>query len=383
MSGLRRHYTDAHTYLPDQASVAWIRTTDFDDLVRALGGDPAWVHPATWADVESAAWELADDEDRAVVLAARHGPWTVLLDAMCGRLTGLVKRLSASGEALALQWTVNYVATVAYARDGQVIGSFDPADLDTINPAAGRAWLSGLPVTQEEWRQGWQPAALALGEELSGVRLDQAWLAREHLCVPLGSAPPQVRPPSGFRVRDWLRPTLEGDPRLRAIAADPAPERQHEIIQLAIELARQAWPMSGDLERQALQAIADRVRDDRSAGTRARIDAAAADIRARIDATAAEIERQVSEERGPVQVPVVPDIDLMMRLSADPDMERLHRELRPLEILAQALDPDLNAAATQTSGLLTGKWIPPEASPVQAVLQQLAWYVATGEVDDE
>ncbi|MFI6904849.1 DUF6461 domain-containing protein [Nonomuraea sp. NPDC050394] len=383
MSELRRHYTDAHTYLPEQASVAWIRTTDFDGMVRTLGGDPAWVYPATWEDVESAAWEAVDDEDRAVILTARHGPWTVVLDAMCGRLTGLVKRLSASGEALALQWTVNHVATVAYARDGQVIGTFDPADLDTINPASGREWLSGLPVTPDEWRQGWQPAALALGEEWSGVRLDRDWLAREHLCVPLGSARPQVRPPSAFRVRDWLRPTLEGDPRLLAIAADPAPERQHEIIQIAIELARHTWPMSGDVERQALRAIADRVRDDHSASIRTQLDAAAADIRARIDTTAAQIERQVNEERGPVQVPVVPDIDLMMRLSADPELDRLHRELRPLEILAQALDPDLNAAATRTSGLLTGKGIPPEVSPVQAVLQQLAWYVATGEVDDE
>ncbi|MBB5079005.1 hypothetical protein [Nonomuraea endophytica] len=376
MSELRRHYT----YLPEQGSVAWIRTTDFDGMVRTLGGDPAWVYPATWADVESVAWELADDEGQGVVLAARHGPWTVVLDAIRGRLTGRVKRLPVSGEALALQWTVNYVA---YARDGQVVGSFDPADLDTISPLSGRAWLSGLPVTPEEWRQGWQPAALALGEALSGVRLDQDWLAREHLCVPLGTTRPEARRPSGFRVRDWLRPTLEGDPRLLAIAADPAPERQHEIIQIVIELARRAWPMSGDVERQALRAIADRVRDDRSARTRTQLDAAAADIRARIDATAAQIERQVSEERGPVQVPVVPDIDLMMRLSADPELDRLHRELRPLEILAQALDPDLNAAATQTSALLTGNWIPPEMSPAQAVLQQLAWYVATGEVDDE
>ncbi|TMR24448.1 hypothetical protein ETD86_04785 [Nonomuraea turkmeniaca] len=64
-------------------------------------------------------------------------------------------------------------------------------------------------------------------------------------------------------------------------------------------------------------------------------------------------------------------------------MDRLQRELSPFEFLAQALDPDLNAAATKTSGLLTGNWILPEDSPLQAILQHLAWYVATGEVDDE
>jgi hypothetical protein len=305
---------------------------------------------------------------------------------MCGRLTGLVERLSVSGEALTLQWTVNYVATVAYARDGRLIGVFDPANLGTINPPSGREWLAGLPVTADEWRQGWGPAAFALGEELSGVRLDRHWLAQQHLCVTLGSTPPQALRPhesKPFRVSEWLRPTLEGDARLLAIAADPRPERQHEIIQMAAELARKAWPMSGELERQALQAVADKVRDDHTAQIRARLDAAAAQIRARLDATAAQVERQLNEERGPLQVPIVPDIDLLMRLNTDPEMDRLHRELSPFEFLAQALDPDLNAAATKTSGLLMGKWILPEDTPFQAVLHQLAWYVATGEVNDE
>ncbi|MFI6505357.1 DUF6461 domain-containing protein [Nonomuraea typhae] len=381
MSELRRHYADARLYLPEQASVAWIRNSDFDGVVRALGGDPAWVYPATWDEIEGAAWELIEDEDQALVLAARHGSWTVVLDVACGRLTGLVDQLSVPGEALALQWTVNNVATVAYGRDGELIGRFDPADLDTVNPPSGREWLAGLPVTLEEWRQGWRASALALGEELSGVRVDREWLARRHLCVPLGSVP-APREQKTFRVRDWLRPTLEGDARLLAIAADPRPERQHEIIQIAVELAQRVWPMSGDAEQQALQVIAGKVRDERSAQIGGLLEAAARRIRTRLEEATARVQAEVGEERGPAYVPSVPDVDLMMRFSADPETGRLHRELQPIEILAQALDPDLNAAAIKTSSMLTGKWIPPEESPLQAVLHQLAWYVATGEVDE-
>ncbi|WP_170222883.1 hypothetical protein [Nonomuraea turkmeniaca] len=57
------------------------------------------------------------------------------------------------------------------------------------------------------------------------------------------------------------------------------------------------------------------MRDDHTAQIRVRLNAAAAQIRARIDAKAAQIDRQLNEERGPLQVPIVPDIDLMMRLS--------------------------------------------------------------------
>ncbi|WP_188190828.1 hypothetical protein [Nonomuraea sp. SYSU D8015] len=66
-------YTDAHSYLPEQACLIWIRTDDLEQLIHALGADPAEASEETWTD-------LIDEGSAEDVLAARYGDWTLLME---------------------------------------------------------------------------------------------------------------------------------------------------------------------------------------------------------------------------------------------------------------------------------------------------------------
>ena len=133
MSGLTSRYIDAHTYLPEAGCITWVRNGDFEVVVRRAGGDPDAVYPATFDEVEAQNWELLDEEDQEILLASRHGEWTVL-QSFCGPGAAPAKSLSTGGEVLSFAWTVNAVMTITYARDGQLVAMFDPADLNTMNP---------------------------------------------------------------------------------------------------------------------------------------------------------------------------------------------------------------------------------------------------------
>ena len=75
-------YKRSQHLFPDQCCLTWIRTGEsdavFSDLVRRFGGDPSGVHPATWEDVEGEAYDDLDEKADGIMLAARHGVWTVV-----------------------------------------------------------------------------------------------------------------------------------------------------------------------------------------------------------------------------------------------------------------------------------------------------------------
>ncbi|MFC4115689.1 hypothetical protein [Nonomuraea zeae] len=125
-----------------------------------------------------------------MLLAARHGDWTILVEPLDGVATTRIERLSMQGQAFTLRWTTNLATTVGYAAHGTLIALFDPMDLEAVTPASGREWLRRLPVPPAQWRQDWYAAALTLAETLSEVRLDRAWWARRHLKIALHPNPP-------------------------------------------------------------------------------------------------------------------------------------------------------------------------------------------------
>ncbi|MGW5156266.1 hypothetical protein ACWEPN_12380 [Nonomuraea wenchangensis] len=117
-------YERAQHLFPDHGCLTWIRTGASDEafagLVRAFGGDPATAHPATWEDAEGEAYDdLADDAD-GIMLAARHGAWTVVMELFNarGRSLRTLRDLAAGGEAYSVGWTVNGVVSVTYVARG-------------------------------------------------------------------------------------------------------------------------------------------------------------------------------------------------------------------------------------------------------------------------
>ncbi|OPG07517.1 DUF6461 domain-containing protein [Microbispora sp. GKU 823] len=324
-------YEKARHLFPDQCCMSWIRIgesgTAFAELVRGFGGDISAARPATYEDVEATAYEDLDEEADGIMLAARHGAWTIVMEPFNARGTSLriLREVAAGGRAYSVRWTVNRQVRIAYVADGELVAAFDPFDLDTVAPSAGRDWLAGLTVTQEQWRRDWFAAALAVGEELSGIRVDGQWLQQAHLGVQLYPQPPRAVTPADLLDAD-MRAIAERDHRIGAIAADPTPGRLPEIIQIAAELAVATTGLEGPLIDEAMRLIA--------AGDRS---GEAQEVRRRLSGLR---DRYLAEaRRGPDLIP-----------GHDTEHGRLLLKERAVQALTHALDPgvDLIDAAEAT-----------------------------------
>ncbi|GGO24526.1 hypothetical protein GCM10010116_49350 [Microbispora rosea subsp. aerata] len=367
MSGLAGHYTDAHTYLPEAGCITWVRDGDFEEVVRRIGGDPGMAYPATFDEVDARNWDLIDEEDQEIVLASRHGEWTVFLRSSRGGGAASAKSLSAGGEALSFAWTADGVMLVTYARDGQVVAMFDPADLNTMNPESGREWLAAVFPAPERWPENRRASVLALGEELSGVRLDREWRHGRHLAIPLGGAtPPAPREPEPFRLEDWEEPYALRDPRVTTIMNDPSPERYDDVIHLSIEIALGYATPGSELEREALRVIASGVRDERSERIRA-------DLRVAMDQA---VERRQELEKSWPDPGV--DFAAYLECARHPDIVRENKAAALLHVLHQALDPDRAEAARRTPEELSGLELDIDDNVMKNVLSRLAFWIAHG-----
>ncbi|MFI6484740.1 hypothetical protein ACIBH1_42945 [Nonomuraea sp. NPDC050663] len=146
-------------------------------------------------------------------------------------------QLSATGQALALYWTINAQTMMGYAAGRSLIALFDPMAPATMTPETEYAWLDQLPVARGDRRlMTWQSSAFAAAESRSGIRLDRHWWGQEHLSLTLGSiAPRQLRRLP--RVHSSGRSSTH--PRRRSAAAgivgDPDPGRLHDLIRLVLE----------------------------------------------------------------------------------------------------------------------------------------------------
>jgi hypothetical protein len=260
MSASFAAYARSRHIFPEQGCLTWIRTGDsataFADLVRHFGGDPSAVHPSTWADLEGEAYDDLAEEADGIMLAARHSAWTIVMEPFNARGTSLrlLRKAAAETYAYSFRWTVNLQMRVTYVAGGELVAAFDPFDLDTMTPDSGRDWLAGLGVTGEQWQHDRMAAALAAGEELSGVRLDGRWLEQTHLGVQLYPLPVTAPEPADLLDAD-MRAIAARDPRIGAIAADPTADRLPEIIRIAAELAVTTTGLAGPLIDETMRLI--------------------------------------------------------------------------------------------------------------------------------
>lgn len=366
MSGLISVYAGASNWLPDGMSITWIKGRQFDEVVRELGGDPAWVRPATFDDVRGHAWDLMEGSDQAVLLAAQHDEWTVLLEEFCGYGHEKVVRLSGGGAALGLQWTINRAASVKYAESGRLVAWFDPADLDTVSPSSGRAWLESLPVTPDQWREHWQSTALSLGEELSGIRLDRGWMTRQHLCVVIGSGPLVVPEPEDFQVEEWMIPSLQGDARLRDLASAPTRERKHEIIAFAVDIALTYVQPAHPYEHEAISLIAQHARDTTTERVRTELQKHRDELRQELDAIA---------QTWPDPADGYSEY---LEHTKDPVYRAKAARAIFLDIMQHALNADLGEAAQWTPHSLNGLSPSIEDQLKSQLLYRLGYYMNNG-----
>ncbi|MFC6526321.1 DUF6461 domain-containing protein [Nonomuraea rubra] len=316
--------TSVDEVFPDPVGVLWLKGVAADEVLRGLGADPA----VGWS---RAQWD--DDEGRLgrAALFAVESDGAVLIEprSCVGSDTALLRRLTASGgEALALSWTVNLHVSVTFAAHGGILATFDPMELFAAtgdDPDAVAGWLDSLPVTAAEWHHNGKAAAFALGERLTGIHIDRAWLARPHrLVIPSAAAERPV-----LFLDKQMRELAAADPRIAALAADPGPDKLPEIIRMAVDLALRTTDLNGELVDEVLELLATGERGDRGAVAGERLRSLHETLRQ---------EAQATYERSGATGYAVP--------GHDTEIGRLMLRQEAVEALRHALDPDLERAAS-------------------------------------
>ncbi|MFG3441972.1 DUF6461 domain-containing protein [Nonomuraea sp. NPDC047897] len=328
---------DIENVFPDPVGLVWMKGIAADEALRAIGADPAGeVVNADWSQVQATPWNSDDESGEnktpgRTALFAVEGEGTVLIEPMScvGADTALLRSLTASGgEALGLSWTVNLHVTVTFAARGVILARFDPMELFAAtgdDPDAVAGWLDSLPVTAAEWHSDGKAAAFTLGERLSGIRIDRAWLARRHRLV-LPSA--STSRPALFLDKQ-MRQLAAADPRIAALAADPGPDKLPEIIRMAVDLALRTTGLDGETVDEALALLATGERGAAAAAARERL---------RTLHTTLRQEAQAAYERSAATGFAVP--------GHDTEVGRLMLRQEAVETLRHALDPDPEQAAS-------------------------------------
>jgi hypothetical protein len=128
---------------------------------------------ALWQQV--ALWEQADDPQLYPVQATEVDGWVVLIEpnGFQASLPATIAPLSRRGAAISVFWNVNRKMSVAVARDGVVVRSFDPLLFDVGAQGEPLPQEKGLPFGP---RGAALPAALELAMRLTSVRIEKAWL---------------------------------------------------------------------------------------------------------------------------------------------------------------------------------------------------------------
>lgn len=298
---------DYHTYRSIAAGpfglgvcLTWTSGREPEELLEILGGDASQF---SWCDFDEAA-ERSLDED--VILAGRLGGWTVTVEpaGFRGSLRENVLRASQGGQALSVFWNVNGDARVVHCVHGRIHAEFDPLDPDDVwgdDPSVTLSWIEDLNFDGD-----WQASALAMGELLSGEKLDNAWLARPHPCAVA------IREGDQETVLDLtpaMRDHLTGDPQLAAIAADLTVARLSEITLLCVELASATTHLDPELTAAVVAAIRN--------GSASR-ETLRAEVAALAEATTTKA----------------------FAIQTKSPADQLHQRATALRVLALALDPD-------------------------------------------
>ncbi|WP_327585141.1 DUF6461 domain-containing protein [Nonomuraea sp. NBC_00507] len=386
MNSLRYAYADARAYLPDDGCISWIRGYTLEDVVRIFGGDESSISPATFQEVEEEAWDLLGEEDngesdRAVMLAARHQDWIILLEIFYGRAPDHLQAMSADGAALAVRWMQHRPDMVTYSEAGRLVADFDAGNPNSMTPHSGHQWLRALPVAVEDWADDGLATALALGEELSGVRIDREWLSRRHLRVARGDMPVRPRPfEVPFEIDGVLRPFLDSDPGLTTIARNPTPGHRHDVIKMIIDIALRYVRAETALETEALRLIASGIRNEHTERLRGDLLAEADQIKDLMNRAEQAAIIQGMRHREPYSKPGSsgdPDWAIYVPYVNGPADVHRGKQLTLLRILRLALDEDCDStqrAAEELRALGLG----PEDGMKSSLLRDLAYYITHG-----
>ncbi|MFC4008586.1 DUF6461 domain-containing protein [Nonomuraea purpurea] len=233
--------------------VTWVEDLSAADVLAAAGQQEESTGSRTYEQTVQAAYD-AMPAHAGAALAGVLGKWTVLVEpnGFQGSRPEVLARLSRDGRALSVFWNANADGQLVYAEYGRVLAVielFDPEEPEDL-PGALSAWVE---LCEED---DLRVAGLALGEAVTGRRLDAEWLAGEHLSAVLHASPDTGSEQVAEQDRLDHLAYLASDPRVADLAANPDPGRTREIAALVAETACELSGLDVPLVGRVLTALA-------------------------------------------------------------------------------------------------------------------------------
>ncbi|WP_146607791.1 DUF6461 domain-containing protein [Spongiactinospora gelatinilytica] len=331
MSTLFSLYLNIRAILPEHGCFTWVRNSDLNEVVRLLAGNPDSDSEQTWSEAVTLAYELYP-EGTGVTLVEQQSMWTVVMEPLScrGSSEAILKQMAVKSEAYSVYWTVNQDVGVTYVVSGRIIAAFDPFNLPTVSPRSGQRWLARRSVTETQWRENWQAAAFALGEELSGIHIDEAWLNSLHMSIRLHPRAASAVDAPSIMLDEDMEEIVRGNPLLATIVADPRPDKLPNIIRIAAQLAVSTSRLEGSLVDEAMRLIINGNRGERVRITHRRL----LGLRDQYDAQSLEA----------FAAHPAADREEVLNPGHHTNYGRLQLKRRAVEALCSALDPDIDLA---------------------------------------
>ncbi|GES27262.1 hypothetical protein Aple_101620 [Acrocarpospora pleiomorpha] len=232
-----RHLLDKHWILRESACVCWIGDATTPSAARHFGIDLVGPSPQTLLEAAEEADGAGEHAPGILVLDDFPDGWALSVEprGAQGIRPEVMRGLSARGTAFAVRFGPRpefalYRQGVRVTHVQQQIGRWGaaPHELDEL--------MKGLPCVEGSPEDTWPEAALALGERVTGVRLDIDRLGGELDRYTILRRLPADPVPLALREHPVAR-----EPEFAAILADPAAHRRT----IAVLAARQAVTDTG------------------------------------------------------------------------------------------------------------------------------------------
>ncbi|WP_204041051.1 DUF6461 domain-containing protein [Acrocarpospora phusangensis] len=263
-----RHLLDKHWILREGACVCWIGDATKPLAARHFGMDLVGPSPQTLLEVAEEADGAGEHAPAIVILDQLQDGWALSVEPRGAEAIRpeVMRGLSERSTAFAVSFgeRPEFALYRLGARIGhvqQATGRWGAAPHELDEP------MKGLPCAEGSPEDTWKEAALALGERITGVRLDADRLGENLDRYTILRRKPVDPVPLALREHPVAR-----DPEFAAILADPA-ARRRTIAVLAARQAVADTGVSGPEVTAALRSIGTMA--SRPMGAGGRLDAAA------------------------------------------------------------------------------------------------------------
>jgi hypothetical protein len=245
---MQSHYRSlVQDYFQQPLCITWYSGLRTVDVLVGIGGLSTTATERTFSETVGSAYDSIPRYAGAA-LAGGLDDWVLLLEpnGFQAHRTDVLSTLSREGQALSIMWNLDADYSIAYAEGGHVVSHFDP--LESVDEVPDR--LTTL-MRVEDFEDDWKAAALALGERLTGIRLEASWLTATHTSMLVES----IQIVAEDSVTEEQRQFLASETRVEAIVADPRIGRVREIALLIAETACASTGLQGRLIDSAFAAL--------------------------------------------------------------------------------------------------------------------------------